>query len=122
MLGRDPESGHRRGLWMPPGTVACHPPRSRSHAAMNADAVPQANFLNFLSGLGSQALMQLGEIPNPASGQREANIPFAKYSIELLHVLKEKTDGNRSDEESQYLESMLGDLDTRLAKALADSE
>lgn len=89
---------------------------------MNADAVPQANFLNFLSGLGSQALMQLGEIPNPASGQREANLPFAKYSIELLQVLKEKTEGNRNDEENQYLDTMLGDLQSRLAKALEASE
>lgn len=83
---------------------------------MSSNAVPQANFLNFLSGLGSQALMQLGEIPNPGSGQREQNVEFARYSIELLHVLKEKTEGNRNEEESQYLDSMLGDLDMRLAK------
>lgn len=79
--------------------------------------MPQANFLNFLSGLGSQALMQLGEIPNPGSGQRECNLPFARYSIELLEVLQTKTEGNRDDEESQYLETMIADLRKRLEQA-----
>ncbi len=89
---------------------------------MSEQQVPQANFLNFLSGLGSQALMQLGEIPNPGSGQRELNLPFAQYSIELLHVLKAKTEGNRDEEEEQYLSTMLADLGTRLAKAQEAAE
>ena len=84
---------------------------------MSENQIPQANFLNFLSGLGSQALMQLGEIPNPGSGQREQNLTFAQYSIELLLVLKEKTEGNRDEEENQYLDSMLSDLSHRLALA-----
>jgi len=78
------------------------------------DQLPEANFLNFLSGLGSQALMQFGEIPNPQTGQREANPVFAAYTVQLLRVLKEKSEGNRSEEESAYLEAMLGDLERRL--------
>jgi hypothetical protein len=83
---------------------------------MSEDKIPEANFLNFLSGLGSQALMQLGEIPNPASNQRESNLSFARYSIELLRVLKDKTEGNRNEEEEQYLNTMLQDLSSRLEK------
>ncbi len=82
--------------------------------------VPAANFLNFLSGLASQALMQFGEIPNPLSGERTVNPPFARYTVQLLQVLKEKSAGNRTPEEDQYLDAMLADLTARLAKLPAE--
>ncbi len=78
--------------------------------------VPEATFLNFLSGLSAQALMQFGDIPNPITGSREANIAYAKYTVELLDILKAKTAGNLSKEEDEYLSQMLtnfhGKLDT----------
>ncbi len=78
--------------------------------------VPAASFLNFLSGLGTQALMQFGEIPDPISGRRSLNPAFARYTVELLRVLKEKSQGNRTPEEERYLETMLTDLSARLAE------
>ena len=61
-------------------------------------ATPPATFLNFLSGLSAQVLMQFGEIPNPLTGTRTANIDYARYTVQLLEVLNEKTTGNRSRE------------------------
>jgi hypothetical protein len=78
--------------------------------------VPTASFLNFLGGLASQALMQFGELPNPISGTREENLPYARYTVQLLEVLEEKTRGNRTPEEEQYLAGMLADFRRRLAK------
>ncbi|NRA38714.1 MAG: DUF1844 domain-containing protein [Planctomycetes bacterium] len=79
--------------------------------------IPEASFLNFLKhGLASQALMQLGMVPNPMSGEREVNLPYAQYSIELLSVLKEKSEGNRTDDETRYLEGVLADLTFQLDK------
>lgn len=78
--------------------------------------VPQATFLNFLSGLASQALMQFGEIPNPMSGERTANLAYARYTVQLLEVLRDKTQGNRTPEEDQYLSAMLDDLGKRLER------
>jgi hypothetical protein len=75
------------------------------------DRLPEANFLNFLGGLASQGLMQLGKIPNPASGQRQVNLPFARYTVDLLRILRAKTEGNRSEEESRYLDGLLADLE-----------
>lgn len=77
---------------------------------------PAATFLNFLSGLGSQALMQFGEIPDPISGQRRQNLAFARYTVQLLRVLQEKTQGNRTPDEDHYLAGMLEDLSARLAR------
>ena len=79
--------------------------------------VPAATFLNFLGGLASQALMQFGEIPNPISGEREANLPYARYTVQLLEVLEAKTRGNRTPEEEQYLTGMLTDFRRRLERA-----
>jgi len=84
---------------------------------MNAEHLPEASFLNFLSGLASQAMMQFGEIPNPHSGRREANLPFAAYTVQLLHILKVKTAGNLDAEEANYLDGVLSDLDARLERA-----
>ncbi|MFW5830105.1 MAG: DUF1844 domain-containing protein [Planctomycetota bacterium] len=83
--------------------------------------MPEASFLNFLSGLGSQALMQLGQIPNPHSGQREVNLPFARYSVQLLEILEQKTAGNRSKEEEEYLQAALTDLRRQLQKAESEA-
>lgn len=78
--------------------------------------VPQATFLNFLSGLGSQALMQFGQIPNPLTGERTVNPAYARYTVELLRVLQQKSAGNRTPEEDKYLSTMLEDLGARLEK------
>jgi hypothetical protein len=83
------------------------------------NGVPQATFLNFLSGLASQALMQFGEIPNPINGERSANIDYARYTVQLLEVLEAKTAGNRNPEEEAYLSGMLKDFRRRLGEAKA---
>ena len=82
---------------------------------MSDDRVPTASFLNFLGGLASQALMQFGELPNPMSGERTANLAYARYTVQLLEVLRDKTNGNRTPEEDQYLVAMLVDFHRRLA-------
>jgi hypothetical protein len=79
--------------------------------------VPAATFPNFLGGLATQALMQFGEIPNPITGEREVNLPYARYTVQLLEVLEQKTRGNRTPEEEQYLTGMLTDFRKRLERA-----
>jgi len=81
--------------------------------------VPSATFMNFLSGLASQALMQFGEIPNPIDGKRSANLDYARYTVQLLEVLREKTTGNRTAEEEAYIEAVLTDFHRRLADGAA---
>ena len=43
----------------------------------------------------------MGQIPHPATGEPMANIPTAKYFIDTLGILQEKTKGNLSEEEEQ---------------------
>ena len=44
-----------------------------------------------VSMLFSQAMTMLGQIPDPQSGEVTTNKPFAKYTIDTLEMLGEKT-------------------------------
>ena len=61
--------------------------------ASEKEVLPEANLATFLSGLASQVLVGLGEVDHPISGKKEKNLAQAKYTIDLLQVLKEKTEG-----------------------------
>ncbi len=74
------------------------------------NTVPEANFVLFISGLATQALLQLGEAKHPVTNADETNLTHAKYTIDSLKILEEKTKGNLSDEESKYFTNLLYDL------------
>ena len=78
-----------------------------------ANGLPEASFLAFCSGLATQALMQMGEVPFPDSGQRQENLPYAQYTIDVLKILRSKSSGNLSNEERSYLDAAIEDLEVR---------
>lgn len=88
---------------------------SRPGQTFGDGSIPEATFLNYISGLGAQTLIQLGAIPNPATGERQAVPALAKYSVDLLAIIAEKTKGNLTEEENDYLTGMLADCQRRLA-------
>ena len=72
--------------------------------------------MDLISSLGFQALMHLGEIPNPATQQQELNLEAAQEIINLLQALKEKTDGNTSREEKELLVSLVAELQMKFSE------
>ena len=82
-------------------------------ASAERPPLPEATFRGFLSGLAGQTLIHLGLVPNPISKKPEPDPEQAKYTIDLMQILKDKTEGNRTDEETQYLETVLYDLRMR---------
>lgn len=80
---------------------------------MPSPALPEPSFLAFCSGLATQALMQLGEVPFPDSGQRQENLPYARYTTEILKILRSKADATLNSEERSYLDAAIEDLETR---------
>ncbi len=72
--------------------------------------LPEVNFSTFIISLSTEVLFHLGEFPHPVSGEKQKDLPLAKHAIDTLAMLKEKTQGNLSDEEQQLLEGMLYDL------------
>ena len=73
-------------------------------------------FVNLLTSLGLQAMMHLGEIPNPEINQQEVNLEAAKEIIDLISAVKVKTEGNRSPEENNLIESLLPELQMKFSK------
>jgi hypothetical protein len=62
------------------------------------------------TSLAFQAMMCMGLMPDPASGKAEKNLPQAKHLIDMLEILQQKTEGNRTSEESEDLEGILYQL------------
>jgi hypothetical protein len=83
--------------------------------------VPPASFLNFLGGIGAQGLIHLGALPHPVTGERAVDPELARYTVDLLGILEEKSRGNRTPEEDTYLVGMVDDLRGKLAKLSAAS-
>ena len=55
-----------------------------------------------------QAMLQLGLIPNPATGQpNPVNMAKAKHELALLQILQEKTEGNLTPEEENMLSEVI---------------
>lgn len=103
-----------------PGTAAPPPaPGSEGRAgeAAEAEGPPEARFDLFLSGLAIDALMAMGDMPHPVTKKTAVNLPHARYLIDLLGILEEKTRGNLSVDEDRLLKDTLYQLRMRyLAK------
>lgn len=72
--------------------------------------LPEASFLVLMSTLGSQAMSCMGLLPDPVSGKPNVNLPMAKHFIDTLAMLKEKTEGNLTEEEAAHLRDALHQL------------
>ena len=72
--------------------------------------VPPATLSFLITTLATQAMVSLGEVPNPFSGKAEIRLPEARHFIDALAMLEVKTAGNRSPEESAMLDGFLHQL------------
>lgn len=79
--------------------------------------LPEANFSSLIFSLSSTALFQLGDIPDPETGETKKDLTLAKHAIDTIALLQEKTKGNLSEEEKKFTESILTDLRWRFIKA-----
>jgi len=98
------------------GAAAAEPSHAGAiHGSTADDELPlqEMTFSTFVMGLTTQALMHLGEIPDPMHEQISRDLPAAKQMIDLLAILRDKTKGNLDTAEEQLLGSMLYDLRMR---------
>lgn len=106
-------------------------------AAAGGSAQPQgapgpdepANFDELIRMLAMQALTFLGEIPDPASGQRLFAPEYARRFIDMVNILEEKTKGNLTKDEDESLRAVAADLrmayveiSKAVAKAVAEGK
>ncbi|MBN2418672.1 MAG: DUF1844 domain-containing protein [Deltaproteobacteria bacterium] len=84
----------------------------------NAPPLPEVNFSSLIFSLSSSALLHMGEIADPQTGQKKVDIPMAKHSIDIISMLKDKTKGNLDNEEQQFIDNILTELRLRYVKAV----
>ncbi len=77
----------------------------------------EVDFINYISGLAYQAMVFLGEIPNPVTNTSEKNLEQAKFVIETLILLQEKTKGNLTRKESDVLNTAAYELQMKYVEA-----
>ncbi len=70
----------------------------------------QISFEHLVSTFATSGMIGLGKIPNPATNELEKNLDQAKFSIDTLLLLQEKTKGNLTDEEERFLKNTIGTL------------
>jgi len=79
--------------------------------------LPEVNFSSLILSLSSTAFLHFGEIPDPGTGEKKKDLALAKHVIDTIGMLKEKTEGNLTQEEKQLIENILTDLRLRYVKA-----
>lgn len=70
----------------------------------------QASFSTLVLSIGSSAAMALGLAPNPNTGKVEKDLKMAKFNIDLLVMLQDKSKNNLTNEEKTFLNSVISDL------------
>jgi hypothetical protein len=72
--------------------------------------LPSASLETLIGSLATQAMVSLGIFPNPMTNKPERMLHQAKHLIDMLAVVQEKTEGNRTAEETELLDDTLHQL------------
>ena len=93
-------------------------PLPSSEEKPEADQEPQLDFFNYIASLGFQAMIFLGEVPNPITNEVDKNLKQAKFLIDTMVVIREKTTGNLTKEEAELLNGSIYELQLRYVEAV----
>ena len=88
-------------------------------ASLGDPPMPPASFDLLLSTLATEAMMALGAFPHPGTGKSQSHPNQAKYLIDTIAMLQEKTQGNLTPNENQAVDALLHQL--RMAYVAAAS-
>ena len=72
--------------------------------------LPPVNFTNFINSLASTAFMYMGGLMDPETKKPVIELNMAKHQIDTIEMLQQKTRGNVTAPESNFLENTLYNL------------
>lgn len=104
-----------------PKRVSPPPPDPVPHtepAGAVVSETPRADLASLFLMLASSALVHLGEAADPMTREVRKDLGQAQYTIDLLILLREKTEGHLTPEETQLLAEILHDLQMRFFRAV----
>ena len=84
--------------------------RAKQAAPAEEGPLPPPSLELLATSLGMQAMVALGLIANPATGKMEVHLEQAKHLIDTLQMLLDKTQGNRTADETDTLDRLLHEL------------
>lgn len=84
--------------------------KEKETAKNNNETYHQPTFTVFVSSLGMQAMIAMGKLQNPMTKKIEKNYDQARFLIDTLGVIQEKTQGNLNTEEDKALQDYLFNL------------
>jgi hypothetical protein len=91
--------------------AAGEPPASPERAERDPDpAMPPPDLLLIASTMYMQALVALGMVTDPITRKNRVRPNQARHAIDTLQVLREKTEGNRTAEETEGIDVMLHEM------------
>ncbi len=76
----------------------------------------EANVSMLVMSIASSAAMSMGLAPHPENGQTQKDAKMAKFNIDLLVMLQQKTKGNLTEEEKRFLDSIVTDLQMKFVQ------
>lgn len=91
------------------GPAAATAGRPRAEAPEQG-GLPEPTFANHVAAMASQALLALGAVPDPQTGRRYLDLELAKYYIDTLRMLEQKSTGNLSEDEKAQMDNALYQL------------
>jgi hypothetical protein len=71
---------------------------------------PNQQFLGLVESLASQALMFMGAMRDPITGEAHQDLGQAQAMIEMLQMLEEKTSGNLTKQEAEAFKQILNEV------------
>ena len=77
----------------------------------------EASFVTLAMSIASSAAMSLGLAPDPQTNKTTTNLDLARFNIDLLDMLGQKTKGNLVKEEQDFITQVLADLKMRFVEA-----
>lgn len=80
--------------------------------------LPPVNFMLHCASLATQALIFLGVVKDPMTDNVVEDLEQARFIIDTLVMLQEKTKGNLTAEEDESLKNLLGELKLEWVKSL----
>jgi hypothetical protein len=82
--------------------------------------LPEINFTSFIFSLSTTAMYHFGDFRDPVTKEDRRNLPAAKQTIDILSILKTKTEGNLDEREKEMLDGILYELRMRYVKEMTN--
>ncbi|MBN2719679.1 MAG: DUF1844 domain-containing protein [Proteobacteria bacterium] len=103
-----------------PETIADQALKEEEKAAEQGKGGTKVDFSTFIFSLFSSALIQMGDMADPMTGQVDKNLQAAQQTIDIIDMMISKTKGNLTDEEEKLIKSASAELKWKYLDAVRE--